>query len=448
MRIIGLDVGTTTVCAAVIDAGSGEMLRSVTRPNAAALTSVYPFERIQDPAVILGLCEKMAGSLIGEYGPIAAIGVTGQMHGIVYLDRRGDAVSPLHYWQDESGNEPYRNSTYAAYLSGVTGYKMASGFGGTTFFYHTVNNRVPQGATVFCTIHDYVAMKLAGAAVPLSHVSDAASFGLFDLDRGGFDRAAAAKAGLDDAFFPQVTDRFEILGEYRGIPVTVAVGDNQASYLGCVRDTGESVLVNIGTGGQVSYLTESPAPVSGLEIRPCYTGHYLAVGSSLCGGRAFALLENFLRESAALVTGGPACSAYPAIDRYLAENPPPADALDVSTKFSGTRENPGERGFIKNIGTGNFTPGHLIWGVLGGICGELLEMYRAGGAAGHTKLVGSGNGLRKNPALQKLFAERFALPLLIPRHSEEAAFGAALTAMAAAGISKDITQAQKIIEYR
>ena len=43
---------------------------------------------------------------------------------------------------------------------------------------------------------------------------------------------------------------------------------------------------------------------------------------------------------------------------------------------------------------------------------------------------------------------RFALPLLIPRHSEEAAFGAALTAMAAAGISKDITQAQKIIEYR
>jgi len=448
MRVIGLDVGTTTVCATVIDAASGELLRSVTKPNAAALQSVYPFERIQDPAVILNLCLEMTGSLISEYGPVAAIGVTGQMHGIIYLDRLGDAVSPLYYWQDESGNEPYQGSTYAGYLSAVTGCKMASGFGGTTYFYHSVNNRVPQGAVVFCTIHDYVAMKLAGAAAPLSHVSDAASFGLFDLERLDFDRAAAEKAGLDASFFPQVTDRFETFGEYQGIPVAVAVGDNQASFLGCVRDTGESVLVNIGTGGQVSYLTGSPAHLNGLEIRPCYGGRYLAVGSSLCGGRAFALLENFLREAAQLVTGGSVISAYPAIDRYLAENPPPANALDVSTKFSGTRENPVERGFIKNIGTGNFTPGHLIWGVLGGICGELLEMYRAGGGAYHTKLVGSGNGLRRNPALQKLFAESFALPLLIPRHSEEAAFGAALTAMAAAGIAEDITQAQKIIEYR
>lgn len=448
MRVIGLDVGTTTVCAAVIDAGSGEMLRSVTRPNAAALVSVYPFERIQDPAVILNLCLELTGSLIGEFGPVSAIGVTGQMHGIVYLDRLGDAVSPLYYWQDESGNEPYRESTYAGYLSAVTGCKMASGFGGTTYFYHSVNQRVPKGAVVFCTIHDYVAMKLAGATAPMSHVSDAASFGLFDLDWGGFDLAAAAKAGLDTSFFPPVTDRFEILGEYRGIPVAAAIGDNQASFLGCVRDTAESVLVNIGTGGQVSYLTGSPEAIPGLEIRPCYSGHYLAVGSSLCGGRAFALLESFLRETAELVTGRPSGSAYPAIDRYLAETQPPANALEVSTKFSGTRECPGERGFIKNIGTGNFTPGHLIWGVLGGICEELLEMYRAGGAAGHTRLVGSGNGLRKNPALQKLFAGRFALPLLIPRHSEEAAFGAALTAMAAAGIAEDITQAQKIIEYR
>ena len=62
-------------------------------------------------------------------------------------------------------------------------------------------------------------------------------------------------------------------------------------------------------------------------------------------------------------------------------------------------------------------------------------------------LVGSGNGLRKNLPLQKRFSAALHLPMHIPRHREEAAFGAALTALAACGVKKDLVQAAELIQY-
>ena len=45
---------------------------------------------------------------------IAVIGITGQMHGIVYTDCNGMAISPLYTWQDGRGNLPYGDTTYEA----------------------------------------------------------------------------------------------------------------------------------------------------------------------------------------------------------------------------------------------------------------------------------------------------------------------------------------------
>ncbi len=449
MNVIGLDIGTTTVCAVVVDSETGKVLRSVTEPNDTFIESSAPYERIQSPALILAKCSDIVGRLCSEFSPVACIGVTGQMHGILYCDKNGSAISPLYIWQDESGNERFdRCHSYAAYLTEETGHKMASGFGCTTYFVHANTNAVPKNAVCFCTIHDYVAMRLTGRETPLVHVSDAASFGLFDLKTLRFDWAAVQKVGLDISLFPEITKEFEPVGYYKdSIPVCVAVGDNQASFLGSVRDTEHSVLVNLGTGGQISFLTRS-VDDAGLEIRPCYGENYLCVGSSLCGGRAFALMEEFLRKTAEFVTGKQVKSAYPAIDEFLADNPVLHDPLRVSTRFAGTREHPSERASVTNLGLDNFTPQHLILGVLDGIADELLSMYMSSDHGGrHTSMIGSGNGLRKNPALQRLLSERFGMKLLIPVHREEAAFGAALTGMTAAGLAENIEQAQKLISY-
>ncbi len=452
MKAIGLDIGTTTVCAIVLDVENGEVVKSITLPNDTFLENVKPFEKIQDPEKILDKSLRIVDELCRDYDDIVSIGVTGQMHGLVYLDENGNAVSGLYIWQDASANEMYKNGkTYAQYLTELTGYKMASGFGASTYFYHKENNMVPEKASTICTIHDYAAMKLAGLTKPVMHVSDAASYGLFDIKNACFDEAAIRKAGLDFNLFPAVTKENMILGKKDGkIPVSVAIGDNQASFLGSVCDVDECLLVNVGTGSQISFATKAHTAADGLEIRPCVGDSHLMVGSSLCGGRAFALLENFFRKTAELVTGEKVGNAYRGIDKFLEENEEIENPIEFSTLFCGTRENPQEKASITSLGIDNFTPGHFIYGVMHGMADELYSMYEKGISVCEERpcqLIASGNGIRKNATLRRIVSEIFGMEIKIPAHKEEAAYGSAIFSLTSAGIYDTIQSALQLIQY-
>lgn len=374
MYIIGLDIGTTSLCGILCDAGSGEIVKSVTRPNDTFLPTNYAWEKLQNPVVLLARLQVIAEELLQE-GEVAAIGITGQMHGIVYLDESGQPVGPLTIWQDGRGDQLYKDGkTYAEHLSAVTGYPLATGYGAVTHFYNTVNHRVPAGAVTFCTIHDLAAMVLSGRKMPLLNPSDAASFGLYDLQNDRFDTEAIRAAGMDPTFFSEVATGFALAGRTpTDIPVAVAIGDNQASVLGSVSDLAHSILVNVGTGSQISCVVDAVPKHSDLDCRPLTEGRWLLAGSSLCGGRAYAILERFLRETAALVTGQSVESAYPAMDRLMADFKAPAQPLLVDTRFSGTRKQPTLRGGIRSIGTDNLTVANLCDGVMNGMVEELYE---------------------------------------------------------------------------
>ncbi len=441
MTALGIDIGTTTVCAIAIDSDSGEVLRSITRPNPGITGTVG----IQNADLIVSKCILMTDELLAEFDNISSIGISGQMHGTVYLDRFGNAVSPLFTWQFQGANAVCDDDkTYAQRLSELSGYAMSTGFGLSTYYLHSNTQNIPLNAVSCCTIHDYFALKLCALTSPVMHSSDAASFGMFDFAKNDFDRETVSAVGLDPDFLPRVISDFEIIGKYNGIPVCVAGGDNQMSFIGSVCDIEQCVLINIGTGSQVSFVAKNAESISGTELRPCYTNVLLRVGSALCGGMAFAALEKFIRECARLV-GAECESAYAAIDEYL-KSPEPNNRLNVSTRFEGTRNDPTSRGFIKNIGLDNFTPVHLIWGVIHSMADELYEMYSHCGEE-KTILIGSGNGLRKNPALQKVLEQTFGLELHTPRHNEEAAFGAALCGLYACGEKKTLKQAQELIKY-
>lgn len=447
MITIGLDIGTTSVCITAVDADTGAVLEAKTLNNNCTVTGAA-YERCQNPEKILTLCLTALEDFLQKFSPVCAIGLTGQMHGIVYLDKGGKPVSELYTWQDMSGDEPFAEGiTYAQQLESATGYKAASGFGLTTLFVHMQKGTVPATAAKVCTIHDFVAMTLAGLTAPVMHTSDAASFGLFNLDTLDFDRKAIAEVGVNADLLPRVTAEAEVLGKYKDIPVCVAIGDNQASFIGSVNDTEKALLLNVGTGSQVSFKTASKDVVAGTELRPCHQGNFIRVGSALCGGRAFAALEQFIRATVNL-SDTPVENAYPLIDRYLEQNVAPENGLSVNTAFIGTRDNPSLRGSVQNLGLDNFSPGHLIYGVLYGITEELYNMYLPCREAGHTYVVGSGNGLRKNLALQKIISEVFGLPLRIPAHKEEAAYGAVLYALTAVGYCKTLDEAQKLIQYQ
>lgn len=450
MNAIGLDIGTTTISAVVIDSVTGEIRQSRTISNGTDLPGDVPGGKLQDANAIIDKVLALTGELTSAYGPICAIGIDGQMHGIVYIDESGAAVSPLYTWQDSRGNLPLEDGTYVSRLKALTGYEMSTGFGLTTHYWMTLNGAIPKGAVRMCTIFDYAAMKLTGRTQPLMHTSGAASWGLFDSVNSKWMEKEIAACGMDPSYLPEVTDACVTVGSTPdGVPVSCAIGDNQASFIGSVREADTSVLVNMGTGGQVSMQGFTPVPLEDLEMRPMGEKKYILVGSTLCGGRAYALLEKFIRDVAALsgYDGGP---LYEAVNRVAMENIEIDEPWTADTRFSGTRREGSLRGSFTGISNNNFDAAHLVSATLNGIADEIMDLYgkiRGAEAARPTQLIGSGNGLRRNLALRRVFEKRFGLKMMIPAHTEEAAYGAALFGLAAGGIFSDLNAARALIRY-
>ena len=122
----------------------------------------------------------------------------------------------------------------------------------------------------------------------------------------------------------------------------------------------------------------------------------------------------------------------------------------MSTRFSGTRVNPHERGKIENISLDNFTPAAMMLGFMEGMAQELYDLAEPVLSAGSFKLknlVAAGNGVRKNLTMRAILSNKFGLPVKVPQHHEEAAFGAALFAMTGVGRFASFEEAQRLIRY-
>ncbi|MBB6734792.1 sedoheptulokinase [Cohnella zeiphila] len=444
MHLIGLDIGTTSVCGALLEARTRRMIRSVTLDNTAALRSSRSWEFAQDAESIWRTAESVLSELRSDRAEVLGIGITGQMHGILYVDKEGNAVSPLYTWQDKRGDMPYsKEATYAEQLARLTCYPMATGFGMATHFYNQQNGLVPPGASALCTIADYVAMRLANRTRPLIDPTNASGLGLYDPRLLEFDRAALTHAEIDAGLLPEQVPSGTVIGRIKdGIPVATALGDNQASFLGAVPDVRSSVLLNIGTGSQISvysdaYCADECRTAGGIDIRPFPGGGYLLVGASLSGGKSYALLERFFREVITSFTGSDESSLYETMNRMAEAETADEFELKVNTRFFGTRADPLARGTIDGVCPDNWTPGHLIRGFLEGMAGELAGYYDLLPPSVRERakaLVVSGNGVRRNGALRRILERLFGLPLLLPDGGEEASRGAAICAGVGCGL--------------
>lgn len=429
MKLIGIDIGTTSICGVSVNSENGEIIKSVTKPNSSFILSQKSYEKIQNPDIIMDTVYSVISEL--DISDAAAIGFSGQMHGIVYIDADGNAVSPLYIWQDERAAKEYKDGkSYAQHLGCFAGYGLA------TDFYNEINGLIPENAVRLCTIADYAVMRLCNKTQPLVHITNAASLGCFDIINNRFT--------VDNSRLPDVTADFVAAGNYNGIPVCVALGDNQASFIGSVSNE-DDALVNVGTGSQISWLTAVPVESDGVENRPFDGKRFLAAGCALCGGRAFAMLENFFREVVNSVSDNNVENCYAYLDKILETKT--ESSLVADCRFCGTRKDPSVRGVFSNVSELNFTPSDFAYAVLNGMSAELYDMYKCGGKSAR-KLVCSGNGIRKNSALRRITSRMFGCEIEIPLYAEEASYGAALAASVTCGINQNIDDACKLIKYK
>ena len=437
---LGIDIGTTTISAAVVNLEDGTSAAVRTVDTGPFLPSDRPWEKMQDADLILARVKELLASLTQRYPGIRAIGFSGQMHGILYCTADGAACSPLYTWQDGRAE----TDGLCGEIREKTGWRAAAGYGLATHLYNLRHGLVPAEAAKLCTVMDYAAASVCGLRAPVTHASNAAGIGFYDRNAGRFDGEAIRSLGMDPVLLPSVIEEFSLLGSFDGIPVAAALGDNQASFLGSVRDPGHTALANFGTGSQISVYADTADAAdpgtggpggsagSSVEVRPFCGKSVLYSGSALCGGRAYAILERFFR-SCLTAAGIDAGEQYETLNALAAQGLADGNALAVSTAFSGTRDTPDARGSITGISEGNFTPSALAAGFLKGMAEELHALYRRMPHEGLTALVASGNAVRRNPALRTALAEVFRSHVLIPESMEEAAYGAALAAASAVG---------------
>ena len=436
--LLGIDVGTTKAAAVICDR-TGRVLADESHPHGADLPA--PAGRSeQDPRVLFDAAQNAVRRLPEELRRrVGAIGVTGQMHGVVALGVDLAPLAPLVTWQDQRCLE----EGFLADVNARCGHVLRSGYGCATLAWLEAHGGLPREADSASTIHDWLVARLCGLSRPVTDPTDAASWGLFNLQDQDWDLPAAQAAGIRWRLLPAVmpcgrragglTARVaEELGLPQGVPVAVAIGDNQASLLATLKHPAEELALTIGTGAQLSAIVARattawwPGRDMTYECRPFPERRTALVAASLCGGSAWTWLadavESWLKDA-----GLPSPRRDELFDRLSALGLEAAGGPIVRPNFMGERHAPALRGSIEGIDLHNFSLGPLARGLARGIVANLSEMLPPEAFKGRSSVVGSGNALRKTPLLRAV-EEVMGLPLRLSESREEAAAGAAINA--------------------
>jgi sugar (pentulose or hexulose) kinase len=470
--ILGVDLGTTKITCIAVETSSGSILAIGSASNDANVTSSE--DRLRGRSewrtdLILSAAIRCLSSVAGQLGSrtsdVVAIGITGQQHGMVLVDATTlQPLSPLINWQDRRALEkmPDGMKTWLEAAREAVGHEawkqtgcwLHPGFMAVTLFEMNRRQQLPANVKSLF-IMDLFAATLTGQA-PITEPSCAGSSGVFDVRSRQWNEQAIKALGLNRSLFPEIKEADQVVGGLTieharssglpaGTPVFAPIGDHQASFLGSVTDSRESVLINVGTGAQVAVYTDGFDFESPIELRPCPCGGNLLSNVGLAGGWSYQVLEQFFQDvGITLFDAQSANKLYEAMNRLALNTPAGADDLRCEPRFSGTRLDPTVRGTITGLSPQNFTAGHLARAVLEGMGRSLHDGFKAiHGITGQSpkSLVAAGNGLRENRLLAEIVSNAFGLPLTFTEHREEAAFGAALVASVGAKVFDNLEEA-------
>jgi sugar (pentulose or hexulose) kinase len=466
---LALDLGTTSIAAAAA-AEDGSLVAHVQEPNDSAIAGLPTGYAEQDPRRI----EQIACQVLRRLADALpdkphCLGITGQMHGGLAFDANRRPLTNLITWQDRRANLP-DSQQQGSYLDGVlrncsnaalfsAGSRPAAGFLGVTLFVLARQDKscIARGSHVAC-VTDWIAAVLTEGPIA-TDPGNAQSLGVFDLEHRTWSDELLAACHVQRALMPEVRESGAVLGglsaaiAYRtglpaGLPVCNAIGDNQAAVLGSVPAGQPAIQINVGTGGQINWPVSHFTRLEGMETRYLPVGRLMLVGPGLSGGDAYAWVNRTAaRWLAAFGIERSSDEIYARMNESAA-NLSDEQELVCEPVFRGTRWKPTARGEFHGVTFDNFSLGHVVQSVLRGIAQGMYTFYEAAGESSPQhldRIIGSGNGLRKNPLLVREISRRFARPVWFPTHTQEAAYGAALLAGASTGLWPDLDAAGRNI---
>ncbi|MEZ6243305.1 MAG: xylulokinase [Phycisphaerales bacterium] len=463
--LLGIDIGTSSAKGLLLDP-DGRLVAVTSRE--------YPIARPrpgwseQDPAAwwdatVLVVRELLARAGI-KAGEIRGIGLSGQMHGSVFLDdaaleragsARIDAIRPALLWNDQ------RTAPQCESIERILGGRRAT--------IRAVGNAALPGFTLpkllwlrdhepdayarvakLVNPKDFINLNLTG--IPTTDVGDASGTLLFDPTKRAWALAALDTFGIDPDLLPTVLESGVVvggltswaaneLGLCAGTPVVAGSGDNQCGAIGAGVVEPGMIGATLGTSGVIYAHADEPRvdmPSSdGADLPPPGRVHTMCAAA---GERSWCNTGCMLAAAGALQWARDTLAPDTGFDELMGEAagvPVGAEGLVFMPHLSGERcpyPDPQARACWIGLST-RHTRAHMIRAVLEGVAftmARILDIMRSLPVpVNHIRIGGGG---AKSHLWKQMHADVFGAPVSTPGTEEGPSFGAALLAGVGAGV--------------
>lgn len=458
--LVGLDIGTTGAKGLLVSPEGQVIARSFAEYPLYTPRPGWCEQRPEDWwLATVKVLRELATKSNGE---IVAIGLTGQMHGAVFLDAALEIIRPAILWNDaRTGSECAQIERIVGkeYLQKITGNPALAGFQAPKILWlreHEPENYRKVRAVLLPK--DYVRLKLTGEMA--TDVSDASGTLLLDLVKRNWSEEILAALNIPRKWLPQVYESPEITGKLSkeienstgitsGIPVVAGAGDNAASAVGAGVVAEGTGLVSLGSSGVVFVHLDKPCPDPAGAIH-CFChavpGKYHLMGVVLSAGASLRWFRDVFGSEEETVASRIGLDPYELLTREAELAPPGAGGLFFLPYLSGERTphmDPDARGAWIGLSLAH-QRSHLVRAILEGVAFALKDSFvriqKLGCDLRELRAVGGG---MRSPLWRTIIASTLEVRVRQLAVEEGAAYGAALLAGVGARLFNDVHEAVK-----
>jgi xylulokinase len=270
--VLGLDVSTTASKALLVDE-RGSVISVASSPH--ELRSPRPLWSEQDPEEWWGASSTSIRSVLDEAGVkggcVKAVGLTGQMHGLVLLDEKGDVLRPAILWNDQRTQaqcDGIHHRIGRQHFLNITGNLALTGFTAPKILWVAANEPEIYGKARHILLpKDYVRFRLTSDYA--MDKADGSGTALFDLRRRTWSQEIIEALGIDPRWLPPTFEGPEVTGYVSpaaqsatglqvGTPVVAGGGDQAAQAVGVGAVEPGVIALTVGTSGVVFAPTPGP----------------------------------------------------------------------------------------------------------------------------------------------------------------------------------------------
>ncbi len=460
--LLGIDVGTS---------GTKTLLADETGSVRAEVTKEYPCHTPkpgwseQDPEDWWSATRASVRAALrkakAKAADVSAVGLSGQMHGLVCLDKRGAVLRRAILWNDQRTAAECAEITKRAggprALIRLVANPALTGFTAPKILWVRRHEpRVYERSRMFLLPKDYVRYRMTGAYA--TEVSDASGTLLLDVKRRRWSKPLLSKLGIDPACLPEVHESPEVsgtlhaaaakaLGLKAGTPVVGGGGDQAAGAVGNGIVRPGVVSAMLGTSGVVFAHAESPeADPEGRIHAFCHAvpGAWHVMGVVLAAGGALQWFRNTLCAEEMRQAKATGRDPYDLITKAAAETPPGAEGLLFLPYLTGERTphaDPDARACFVGLSP-RHTKGHMARAVMEGATYAMRDSLEimAGLGISPREIRLSGGGARST-FWRQLQADVYGRNVCVTNATAGSAYGAMLLAGVGAGTWGSVPEA-------